>query len=91
MKLDQFEQHRDNLFQEFERLTETTANKKPVGALQIAWAILNWRMDRMQKRIETQEKRIKKQKEEIIAPLHISLDDLEEETRLRKALNPSLV
>jgi DNA helicase-2/ATP-dependent DNA helicase PcrA len=85
-KLHQFEFQTDKLLVQFNHLTESLASGKPSFLLRLTWPITNWRIDKIQKRIESWNKRIKKHKETIIDPLHVELSDLVEETNLRNAI-----
>jgi len=85
-KLDQLELYRDKLFVQFDLLTETHTNKKPSLLIRLTWMVANWRIRKIQEKIENLNKRIKKHTETVIGPLLLELSDLEEETNLRKSI-----
>ena len=85
-KLDQLELYRDKLFVQFDLLTETHTNKKPSLLIRLTWMVANWRICKIQEKIENLNKRIKKHTETVIGPLLLELSDLEEETNLRKSI-----
>jgi DNA helicase II / ATP-dependent DNA helicase PcrA len=86
MKLEQFELYRNNLLLKFEHLTKPTTAKNTSLADRLTWRITNWRTSRVERKIENLDKRIKTQMDTVISPMQVELNDLEEETRLRKAL-----
>jgi DNA helicase-2/ATP-dependent DNA helicase PcrA len=76
----------EKLASQFNRLAETLAGKKASLLDRITWWMVNWRMNRIQAKIESLNNHVKKQKETVLAPLLIELDELEEETKLRSAI-----
>ena len=89
MRLLQFESYKNKLITQFNYLTESQTRAKPSPLLRIIWMVVNWRLDRIQTKIETVNKRSRKHTEMVINPLTIELHDLEEELRLRQALGKS--
>ena len=70
----------------YNTLVKKLAGDQPSLWFKLTWAIMNWRINRLQERINHFEKRIKNQKETIIEPLLLELRDLEEERNLRIAI-----
>lgn len=73
----------------YNNLVERLAGRQPSLWFKLTWAILNWRINKLQEKINHLDKRIKKHKETIIEPLFVELCDLEEETNLRIAIKGS--
>jgi DNA helicase II / ATP-dependent DNA helicase PcrA len=85
-KLHQIVLQTDRLVFQFNHITENLASKKPSFMLRLTWPITNWRINKIQEKIDRLNKRINKHKETIIEPLLVELSDLEEETSLRNEI-----
>jgi DNA helicase-2/ATP-dependent DNA helicase PcrA len=84
-KLHQIELEKDKLVVLFEKLTDMLAAGKPSLLRRLTWIVANWRINKIQAKIESMNKRMKKHTEMVIEPLLVELSDLDEETRLKKA------
>lgn len=83
LKLHLIELQTENLVNKYNYLTDSLARRKPNKLFRISVAILNWRINKIQKKIDSLYIRIKKQKATIIGSLQVELNELEEETNLR--------
>jgi DNA helicase-2/ATP-dependent DNA helicase PcrA len=89
-KLGQFELQKDKLLVRFDHLTEKQSAKKPDLLVKLTWLIANWRIRKTQEQIENLDKRIRKHTKTLIDPLLIAISDLDEETKLRKAIHTTV-
>jgi DNA helicase-2/ATP-dependent DNA helicase PcrA len=88
VKLQQFELQQEKLVVQFEHLTEALPVEKSAWLLHLNWLFANWRIQKMQEKVEALNQHIRKQTEAAIRPLEIELGDLEEEIKLRNAVKP---
>jgi len=85
-KQGQMELHKDELDASFEKLTENQSIKKPKSLSQLTTLIVNWRLQKTQKKFERLNEKIRKYTKTVIEPLLAELNDLEEEIKLRRAI-----
>jgi DNA helicase-2/ATP-dependent DNA helicase PcrA len=84
--LRQLEAAKEKSIARFNELTRTQSSKWPVWSHGLIWKIRNWRINKVQARIEGIDLQIKKQVETIISPLLVELSEIEEEINMRAAL-----
>ena len=91
VKLEQLRLQKDKLLARFEQLTGKQSAKKLGPLVKLTWLIANWRIRKTQKQIENLDKLIRKHTDMIVDPLLITISDLDEETKLRKAIHATTV
>lgn len=84
--LAQMEGKKNRLGTRFDEMTKRSFRQKPDWLAALVWNIHNRRIQRLQVKIETYDRKIKKQLETKIEPLCAELCEIEEEQSLRAAL-----
>jgi DNA helicase-2/ATP-dependent DNA helicase PcrA len=85
-KLKQIEQHKENLALRSYRLTDSPIIQKTGLLPRFSLALKNWRIQRIHKKINTLNEKIEIHSENIIAPLTIEMNEIEEEIHFRGVL-----